>query len=476
MRLRLSLPNLLLATLMAVAAGWPAATAAHETITIITITDAGFAPSEATVDTQAVVNFVNQDATAHWPASDPHPIHDQYPAFDPTHAIEPGNFWMFRPTQPGTWKYHDHLFPHRRGVLRVVPDNDDGRVAGETAAPPAARGWIHEVWDRFARMLHTAKTRIWKTPALKHRTLSAADFRALPEREQYAHVDNVVKAQGLAATWTYVKDAYTSDAGASLGGRAHDLAHFLGGRIFKERGLAGLTLCDTTFAFGCYHGFAEAAFTGSLDRLPELASACEALGRKESGPWASCIHGIGHGVSTYYASNDLSAALGACDALAQGATFCHDGVFMEMSFSASPRFYRRDDVLYPCTAVEPRYQQACARNQPHVMQRLLGLDRQAVAAACATQPPAIADPCIDALGFAATNESQGNAEKIVAACENLPTPLLSAKCTTAAAGELVFQNFPNWRIVTRVVCDSLPPEFRPACNRRVQELATHYRR
>lgn len=473
----------------AAAGCWAVAAAAHTTTTIISMTDEGFSPREVVADTNALVRFVNNDTVDHWPASDVHPTHDLYPEFDPTKGIAPGDSWFFRPKRTGTWKYHDHLFPHRRGVLRVVGENDGNSASVETLAtspearaqttptePTASRGWIQRLWDAIVRVARGVLTSVRSAPAPSPQVRSAADFRSLPEREQYAYADELIRTKGLSAAWAYVKETYTNDAGASLGGRAHDLAHFLGGRIFKERGITGLSVCDTTFAFGCYHGFTEAAFTESLAPLQELAHACETLGAQGSGPWSSCIHGIGHGVATYYESNDLAAALGTCDALGNGATFCHDGVFMEMSFSASPSFYRKDDVLYPCTAIDPRYQQACARNQPQIMQRLLGLDRRAVVAACMTQPPAIADPCIDALGFAAANASQGNAENIVALCRELPIPLVQAKCAAAAAGELVFQNFPNWQTATRTVCDALPPEFQPACHQRVQETATNYRR
>lgn len=461
---------------------WSMPVLAHSEMVVVTITADGFSPAEVTVDQNSLVNFINKDTQPHWPASNPHPMHDLYPEFDPTHAIAPGDFWIFKPTRVGTWKYHDHLNPHRRGMLTVVAEADDTAITKDEAIEPQAATTTlpatRSRWERWQNWVAQAWSRL--TTVFRRRPTVAAtdnrDFKILPEAEQHQWLKQLQADKGADSVWQFVKDTYTNEAGASLGGQAHDLAHLTGGMIYKEKGLGGLTTCDPMFSFGCYHGFTEAVFATSLEQLTPVARACEAVGAINSGPWASCIHGIGHGVATYFNSTNFKGALQACDSLPAGKTYCYDGVFMEFAISAPPSFYTASDPLYPCLQVDERYAQACGRNQPHVMQRKFNMSRASVASACLTAPTAVGEACIDALGFGIANESHGNVAAIVADCRKLPTPAVQAQCVGAAAGELVFQNYPQWQTSAPALCNELPVEFRTACQQRVHETVANYRR
>ena len=79
----------------------------------------GFEPSTITIKKGSTVTFVNNDKKNHWPASAPHPIHTDYPAFDPRQAIAASASWSFTFDQAGTWKFHDHLNPSFFGSVTV---------------------------------------------------------------------------------------------------------------------------------------------------------------------------------------------------------------------------------------------------------------------------------------------------------------------------------------------------------------------
>ncbi|HLD26114.1 MAG TPA: cupredoxin domain-containing protein, partial [Candidatus Andersenbacteria bacterium] len=365
----------------------PTSAQAHVSTVVITMTENGFEPREITVDKHTTINFANKDKVDRWPASNVHPTHDLYPQFDPTQPIKPGGFWLFKADQVGTWKYHDHLLPHMRGTITVVAEAGNVAEPEPAASPPPVGGWhskIKQAWQSFWHLLtrpfHLTPREAAFTP------LDAAAFQPLAEADQYQYLTQLTEHQGLSITWDFVKSTYTNQGGAALGGRAHDLAHFVGEHIYEEKGLAGLSLCDTTFAFGCYHGFTESAFATSLDPLPDVATSCATLGPVNSGPWSSCIHGIGHGVATFFDAVELENALATCDQIT-GATFCHDGVFMEFSFSAPPSFYKASDPLYPCSALPDTYQLACGRNQPSVMRGRLNLSEADIAARCSESSP-----------------------------------------------------------------------------------------
>ena len=93
---------------------------AHSEVQVIEMTSNGFEPQEVTVDINQSVIFLNKDSVSRWPASNTHPTHELYPDFDPQSGVASGQSWAFKPTKAGVWKFHDHLFPHFRGVLTVV--------------------------------------------------------------------------------------------------------------------------------------------------------------------------------------------------------------------------------------------------------------------------------------------------------------------------------------------------------------------
>ncbi len=87
---------------------------------VIKKTSDGFVPAELTIKKGTRVVWVNKTVTYIWPASDLHPLHTEYPEFDPQEPFETGEAWAFTFERVGTWKYHDHLRPNRRGTIKVL--------------------------------------------------------------------------------------------------------------------------------------------------------------------------------------------------------------------------------------------------------------------------------------------------------------------------------------------------------------------
>ena len=82
---------------------------------------ARFVPGVLHVRRGQIVTFENVGNVDKWPASDPHPIHTDYPGFDARRTIVPGGSWSFRFLRPGRWGYHDHLSPWITGTIDVAP-------------------------------------------------------------------------------------------------------------------------------------------------------------------------------------------------------------------------------------------------------------------------------------------------------------------------------------------------------------------
>jgi len=87
---------------------------------VIRMTARGFVPNTLSIRKGEAVVWINEDATAHWPASDVHPTHLRYPEFDPREQVAPGGEWSLVFLQIGTWPFHDHLYPRNRGTVRVL--------------------------------------------------------------------------------------------------------------------------------------------------------------------------------------------------------------------------------------------------------------------------------------------------------------------------------------------------------------------
>lgn len=97
----------------------PATTTPSVTTHIITYTEAGFTPATITIKQGDVVVFKNNSARGFWPASDEHPSHTIYSAFDPKRVVAAGDSWSFKFDQKGTWEYHDHRAASLVGTVIV---------------------------------------------------------------------------------------------------------------------------------------------------------------------------------------------------------------------------------------------------------------------------------------------------------------------------------------------------------------------
>lgn len=86
---------------------------------IISMTEKGFEPEEIIVSIGTKVTFINKDKVFRWPASDLHPTHTIYLAFDSKAPMKPGDFWEFTFDKAGVWNYHDHLSPFLTGKIVV---------------------------------------------------------------------------------------------------------------------------------------------------------------------------------------------------------------------------------------------------------------------------------------------------------------------------------------------------------------------
>ncbi|TSC66130.1 MAG: Uncharacterized protein CEO21_254 [Microgenomates group bacterium Gr01-1014_80] len=444
----------------------PSTISAHSQTQIIEMTANGFSPDPVTIDINSTIIFLNKDKEARWPASNIHPTHEIYPEFDPKKPIEPGQSWSFKPKKAGTFKYHDHLLPHMRGTITVVSEE------GETIINVSL---IEKVKDALNNILDGIKGFLKISLGQKY-NLGAKEFVKLKSSDQIDALKKFASSQGVEKTWQFVLDTYKDQAGSEE--KIHDLAHLTGSLIYQKKGFSGVGLCSPEFAFGCFHGFLDEAFKKDLEKLDEAQIACSKLGPGLTGPVASCIHGIGHGVASFHGTSDLKASLASCRKLTSGTDYCFDGVFMEYVRSAPDDFFKKDDPLYPCNSLEKEFGSAysfsCGRNQPSLLMSRFKMGFEEVVGVCLTSSSELfKEACFDALGFSLA--ASGDDQQIIQGCSKIGVLEYSLRCVKAGAGELVFQEVPNWQEKSEAVCNAIS-QSRDDCLRHIDRLILEYNR
>lgn len=443
---------------------------AHSQTQIIEMTRNGFEPQEVSVDTNSSIIFVNKDTKDRWPASNVHPTHELYPEFDPKQPIKPEDSWAFKPKKVGEWKFHDHLYPHFRGVLTVVGEE------GEKEISQRNESFVSKVRTLFSNLF----VRIKSVFSSKDKTLAQVSlpntekFKKLTPQRQEEELRKISQGQGALKAWEYIEKAFKGEGGSS--GNIHDLAHLSGLLLYEEKGFQGIKACTSNFAFGCYHGFLDKAFAKNLDNLLPAEKACLTLGSTNSGPVASCIHGIGHGVASFYVTSDLEKALFTCRKLLSGNQYCFDGVFMEFVRSASNSFFKASDPYYPCDSLEEKFGYAysfeCGRNQPSLLMGRFKMGFDEVIGICANSPSKpFKSGCFDSLGFSLA--ATGDVGQIISGCQKIGIDEFISKCIKSSAGELVFQEVPGWFEKSKEVCQGFPPT-QSECLENVNRLIKEY--
>lgn len=99
----------------------PAPTGAVMEKVEVDYTNSGFSPKTITIKKGTTVKFVNKSDNKMDVASDPHPIHTNYPAFDQWKSSQKGqNEYDFTFEKVGSWGYHNHLNPSDTGTVIVT--------------------------------------------------------------------------------------------------------------------------------------------------------------------------------------------------------------------------------------------------------------------------------------------------------------------------------------------------------------------
>lgn len=339
----------------------PRATCAHTITdgTIIHIDEKGFDPKNVTIEAGQKVVFENAGFSDVWPASDDHPTHENFSAFDPKKPILPGESWEFTFNGPGTFAFHDHLSPPFTGEVVVTGT----KVAADTACKD------DQPTNAKASSVETAFT----APAEPNVTQEALLVQLMQKCQIGDHsciksfLGDVIAKHGAKPSLDLYRQAVLTGY-VTQEGDGHQVAHQIGRKTAQLYGVsfAAFELCDTSFNYGCQHGYFEYVIGRTASANDAMDLICGSIGaNKPHKALAYCYHGAGHGVMMAEA-NDMDRSLVVCNTLLEGnpQTGCFQGVFMEntnagMRGEARSGIFDTNNLLMPCTRLDQKYQHLC---------------------------------------------------------------------------------------------------------------------
>ena len=253
----------------------------------------------------------------------------------------------------------------------------------------------------------------------------------------------------------------------------HTHAHLFGEALYKVDGLEGISTCDDSFAFGCYHSFlGSAIYHEGIDTLPLFNQACKDI---YGAGYSPCQHGIGHGVLIYTGHESLSAALDLCRTISQDPTGgCSSGVFMEYNFhtmeSQVTEGYIRpltEDVFAPCNSLESVYQVSCYMEQVQWWSSIFNNDYKKIGLLCDEIVAEVnKQACFHGVGNYASVFASHDIEDIIGLCALMPSEKRKVECHEGASWTVRGADG-AYTDKARLLCDALSEPDRTNCNQKL---------
>lgn len=422
----------LLSTLL-LAATIPLASA-HGGAHLIELREDGFHPSEITVNQGETVTFENAGKKAHWPASDIHPTHQIYPAFDPKREIPPHGSWNFTFDRAGSWKMHDHLFSEFTGKI-VVRTSSGALQEQAQSVPLKQQNFLSRMKIQFLKQLY----RIFPTK-LTH-VLDSVNMMEVAKNDDA--VDYWLRVIGPER----VMAEMLADSGGGSTMDCHQPAHTIGRIAYKIFAAKAFQHGNPACHSGYYHGAMESFLSEQgTDQLAEkITTLCKSF-PSQFGIF-ECLHGVGHGVLAYE-NYDLPVALKTCAELGSDydRSSCYGGLFMENIVTAQGLGARpahtttwvSADPLFPCNGIdqESGIQYQCYLMQTSRMLQLSHYDFAHVATECEQAPKAMISVCFRSLGRDIAGFTLRKPTEIVRLCATVPQDYHD-ECITGAINVII---------------------------------------
>lgn len=473
-------PAILLCSLIAASLVFAGAVSAHEGgggNVVVHVTEEGFEPRSVEVEAGGTVVFENVGDEAHWPASDDHPTHEAYSAFDPEEPIEPGAEWSFTFERPGKWEYHDHMNPYLTGEVVV-------RRGEEDRAGPEGGGLLPSIGAFFASAYEVAVSAF----AGEKEESEKADGEAAEtgassgelSQKRYEEIEEelaaLVRQENPRVALEKLRAEIRTDN--ALASSCHPLVHDVGHAAYEKYGDFGeaMKYQDEVCNSGYLHGIIESRFEDSDDVFADMKTMCDPYPRGSYMSW-QCYHGLGHG-AMFYTANDLPRSLEMCEGFESsfGRSNCANGVFME-NFNADQKLHLSDylkesDPFYPCMEQAERHKAICYIYAPTYYLSFEGNDYADALEWCNDAEPGYEASCAYGVGSQAMKENLNDPGLVESVCAG-GEPEQTAPCVEGMTG--LYINHHGSLEPAKDLCARLEKSNRPACRDAIKAHAGLFR-
>lgn len=267
-----------------------------------------------------------------------------------------------------------------------------------------------------------------------------------------------IHREGSSNFYERLKDNYTKST------IQHSVAHVFGELLYEVDGLSGISVCDESFFYGCFHAFmARAVAENGLETLKEINEYC----LKKFGVENGCQHGLGHAVVQYRGLNSLSQALEDCSKFEVGSGSCMEGAFMEFNLptvegaggvDVSVREVVNGDYYYPCFSVREDSRDECFFELPRWWMRVEDEDLVKVGQLCERLSLKDKSFCFRAVG----QQIDLHEIKVIReGCELMPSRYAKGQCLIGASWGVF--SWPNRGVESLTVCDGLSEAEKEEC-------------
>jgi plastocyanin len=422
---------------------------------VVHVTGDGFEPRSVEVGAGETVAFENVDDEGHWPASDDHPTHELYPAFDPKKPIQPNTSWGATLDRPGTWKYHDHMNPTLTG-----------EVAVKESEPPGG-AFFSSIGAFFAGAYKATMVALLGSETDSASGASGGEAgapRDAPYEKKKDELVALMKRENPRVALDRLRTVIEKDD--ALSRSCHSLVHKIGREAYREYGDVGeaMKYRDEVCNSGYLHGIIETKFSESEDVFSDMKTMCD--GYREGGflSW-QCNHGLGHGVM-FYTANDLPRSLEMCDRLGEpfASSNCANGVFME-NFNADQKlhlseFLKEEDPFYPCMKQAERHKTDCFMYAPTYFLSLHENDYAGALRWCEGAEAGLEEACAYGVGTQTMKENLNDPEFVESICMS-GAPEQTEPCVEGMAA--LYVSHEGSLEPARGLCARLEPGNRLAC-------------
>lgn len=251
----------------------------------------------------------------------------------------------------------------------------------------------------------------------------------------------------------------------------HSVAHIFGQYLYRAKKLDGITVCDGSFSFGCFHGFFnEAILDRGIDITIQLDQKCiERFGEKSS----ACQHGIGHGLIEFLGPKKLTQALDICGRLnwQKPLMGCSGGVFMgynlpqtdrDDSGSSTALPFNPENPYRPCTGINDKFKPECYYNLGMYWNQVLDKNPAGMLRLCTEiENPRYRDSCLLGVGVTLAENTYPDKKKIQQNCDLSDVEYTRTICRSGAAWFYFAK--PESRPEFQSLCEDLPEVLKHTC-------------